>query len=149
MIRAALAFGLLRLALSPFRQLRHKDENMSSVARWMGVPRSTLAYALKKTEREIEREPETRGRPAALTNAQVHCAALRGWEDSWLVLARRDVTGCASPCIAHAACGGVADQASSSDLVLEGDRLQHEGLEGAPRPNVLPQHDRAGLEEAR
>jgi len=69
-------YGCTHSPLRPFRQLRRKGETVSSVARYLGVPRTTLAYALKKTEREIARTPETRGRPNALTNNQVLCGVL-------------------------------------------------------------------------
>ena len=59
------------MPLPPLRQLRRKGETVSSVARFFGVARTTLAYALQKTEREIQRAPETRGRPNALTPRQV------------------------------------------------------------------------------
>ena len=59
------------MPLPPVRQLRRKGETMTSVAEYLGVPRTTLAYALRKTEREIERTAETRGRPSALTSWQV------------------------------------------------------------------------------
>ena len=47
---------------------------MASVARYFGVPRTTLAHAISKTEREIARTPETRGRPPALSGREVPCA---------------------------------------------------------------------------
>ena len=41
------------------------------VAAMLVVPRSTLASAVSRTEREIERAPDPRGRPPALSNRQV------------------------------------------------------------------------------
>ena len=44
---------------------------MTMVAALLVVPRSTLASAVLLTEREIERAPDPRGRPHALSSRQV------------------------------------------------------------------------------
>ena len=52
-------------------QLRSSIWTLTSVALLFMVPRSTLGSAISKTEREIERSGDGRGRPAVLTNRQV------------------------------------------------------------------------------
>ena len=61
-------------------QLRKRGVTVSSLARLIAVPRTTLRDALKKTERERQRQPERRGRPRALTCQQALHAGRRG---SW------------------------------------------------------------------
>ena len=52
-------------------QLRCNLWTMTMVAAMLVVPRSTLASAVLLTEREIERAPDPRGRPHALSDRQV------------------------------------------------------------------------------
>ena len=47
---------------------------MEEIAKYFKVNESTLRSAIARTEREIERTPDTRGRPAALSNTQVRPA---------------------------------------------------------------------------
>ena len=73
-------FQLDRWVHSDWEQLRKRGVTVSSLARLIAVPRTTLRDALKKTERERERQPERRGRPRALTCQQALRAGRRG---SW------------------------------------------------------------------
>ena len=73
-------FQLDRWIHSDWEQLRKRGVTVSSLARLIAVPRTTLRDALKKTERERERQPERRGRPRALTCQQALRAGRRG---SW------------------------------------------------------------------
>ena len=84
-------------ALRALDARRRKGETLTSVAEYLGVPRSTLSYALQKTEREIERAPETRGRPAALTAMQVHCVALWGGTQP----SKGDIQFCSDDILGH------------------------------------------------
>ena len=51
-----------------------KEYNLAKVALLFNVNRSTLRDAIARTEKEIERSVDNRGRPAALTDADVHRA---------------------------------------------------------------------------
>ena len=73
-------FQLDRWIHSDWEQLRKRGVTVSSLARLIAVPRTTLRDALKKTERERQRQPERRGRPRALTYQQALRAGRRG---SW------------------------------------------------------------------
>ena len=52
-------------------QIRFHFFTIAIVALLFGVPRTTLATAIARTEREIERGVDRRGRPEVLTRAQV------------------------------------------------------------------------------
>ncbi len=58
--------------------MRKRGVTVSSLARKFKVPRTTLRDAIKKTERQRQRQPERRGRPRVLTYAQALRAGRRG-----------------------------------------------------------------------
>ena len=54
--------------------MRRKEFTLLEVAMYFDVSPRTLAAAIKRTEREIERTPDGRGRPPALNKEIVHPA---------------------------------------------------------------------------
>ena len=56
------------------RQMRRKEFTLLEVAMYFDVNPRTLAAAIKRTEREIERTKDGRGRPPALNKEMVHPA---------------------------------------------------------------------------
>ena len=54
------------------RQLRKKEFTLVELAMYFDVNPTTLAAAIKRSEREIERTADNRGRPRALTDKEVH-----------------------------------------------------------------------------
>ena len=54
------------------RQLRKKEFTLVEAAMYFDVNPRTLAAAIKRSEREIERTADNRGRPRALTDKEVH-----------------------------------------------------------------------------
>jgi len=62
------------------RQLRKKEFTLVEAAMYFDVNPRTLAAAIKRSEREIERTADNRGRPRALTDKEVHPRPLpRRW----------------------------------------------------------------------
>ena len=66
-LAVASCFGSL-----PRRQLRKKEFTLVEAAMYFDVNPRTLAAAIKRSEREIERTADNRGRPRALTDKEVH-----------------------------------------------------------------------------